>query len=122
MVRQVLVDTDVLVDISKGRYEIPNNYDVFISEVTLYEFMRGFRRPLLAKKALDTFATVLFADNKVLLRAAELWRVLKESGRPVGEHDVLNAAFAIVHGLPVLTRNVRHYAVFEREGILLLEP
>ena len=39
----------------------------------------------------------------------QTYRYLKENGRPIGANDLWIAAVAIVHGLPLVTRNPGHF-------------
>lgn len=48
-------------------------------------------------------------DARSARRAADLWRELEETGRRIGDRDVLTAAIAITAGLPILTRNVGRF-------------
>ena len=44
MCSRILVDTDVLIDYVKGRCELPIA-EVYISEITLYDFIRDCKDP-----------------------------------------------------------------------------
>lgn len=114
---RVLVDTDVLIDYVRGRVELPEGR-WFIAEITLYEFIRGTRDPAAAKKLLEEEFVVIYHDNSIIEKAAEMWRQLRREGLPVDDRDLLIAATAIVRQLPLLTRNIRH---FERLKLLGLE-
>lgn len=56
-------------------------------------------------------------------RCARAWGVLvarlQLAGRTVGDLDTLIAAQALAYGMPVVTRNVKH---FERTGVTLINP
>lgn len=45
----ILIDTDILIDYVKGRQELPD-IRIFISEVTLYEFIRGTKEKTYQKQ------------------------------------------------------------------------
>ncbi|WP_454685278.1 PIN domain-containing protein [Ancylobacter moscoviensis] len=68
---------------------------------------RGSTPPLLAAILADFGDRVLPMDAAVALRLAQL----AEAARPqvVGLADLIIAATASVHGLTVLTRNIRHF-------------
>ena len=130
-----LLDTDVVSLLRRpDRHPAPARWlraqrpaDVFISVVTLAEMERGLaqQRQLDPAFARDLAAwmeqtTVSFADRIIAVdsAAARLW------GRMSGDigHfnvDLLIAATALVHGLTVVTRNVRH---FEPAGVRVLNP
>lgn len=130
-----LLDTDVVSLLRRpDRHPAPARWlqgqrptDVFISVVTLAEMERGLaqqrrRNPTFARDlaAWMEQTTVSFADRIIGVdpAAARLW------GRMSGDigHfnvDLLIAATALVHGLTVVTRNVRH---FEPTGVRVLNP
>ena len=130
-----LLDTDVISLLRRpDRHPAPARWlqtqrpsDVFISVVTLAEMERGLaqqeqRDPAFARDLADWMerTTVWFADRIISVdpAAARLW------GRMSGDvgHfnvDLLIAATALVRGLTVVTRNVRH---FEPTGVRVLNP
>jgi len=130
-----LLDTDVVSLLRRpDRHPAPAQWlqgqrptDVFISVVTLAEMERGLaqqrrRDPEFARDLADWMerTTDSFADRIIGVdpAAARLW------GRMSGDigHfnvDLLIAATALVHGLTVVTRNVRH---FEPTGVRVFNP
>ena len=130
-----LLDTDVVSVLRRpDRHPAPTKWlqtqrpaDVFISVVTLAELERGLSQqrrhdPEFARHlaAWMEQTTASFADRVIGVdpAAARLW------GRMSGDigHfnvDLLIAATALVHGLCVVTRNVRH---FEPTGVRVLNP
>ncbi|MGC8973743.1 MAG: type II toxin-antitoxin system VapC family toxin [Thermoproteus sp.] len=68
---KVLVDTDVVIDYVKGRLELGEGV-YYISEITLYELLRGFTEIERAKRLLEDIFVVVWNDNSILLRAAEI--------------------------------------------------
>jgi len=114
----VLVDTDVLIDYVRGRRGLPEAV-WYLSEITLYEFIRGSSDPGRAKELLEEEFIVLFHDNEVIRSAAAIWRVLKAQGALVEDRDLLIAATAISKGLPLLTGNTKHFARFKEFGLRL---
>jgi len=115
----VLVDTDVLIDYVKGLRELPLT-QLYISEITLYEFVRGTKDVDEAKKAIEEGFVVLFHDNSVISKAAKIWVELRKDGRIVDDRDILIAATAIVNDIPLLTRNLKHYKRLEGFGLKVM--
>ena len=130
-----LLDTDVVSLLRRpDRHPAPARWlqtqrpvDVFISVVTLAELERGLeqqrrRDPEFARDLAEWMeqTTVSFADRVIAVdsAAARLWGRLSVD---VGHFnvDLLIAATALVHGLTVVTRNVRH---FEPTGVRVLNP
>ena len=119
-----LVDTNV---ISDARRKIPQALswlqsvppdEVFLSVVTLGEIARGIAQ----KQRTDPRAAQVFERWLARLRTTHKARILPitdviaiewgrlAAERPRGDADGLIAATAIVHGLTVVTRNVRDFA------------
>jgi predicted nucleic acid-binding protein len=115
---QVLVDTDYLIEVEKGRAELPRA-QVVISWITLYEFIRGRSDYSEAKSKLEKSLLVVYPTNDVLLKAVEMYRDLKRRGELIDERDLLIAATAIALGIPLKTRNIAHYQRLTRYGLKL---
>ena len=116
---EVMLDTDILVEGLRGRLEFPEDLTYSISVITLYEVLRGFKDPYLAKYTLETRLKVYDLSNPVLLTAANIYRTLKERGNIPPEADLLIASTAITYNVPLWTRNYRHFSRFEEFGLKL---
>lgn len=53
---------------------------------------------------------ILPFSKEVAWRYGESYRYLRENGLLIGSNDLWIAATALAHGLPVVTRNGRHYS------------
>ena len=60
------------------------------------------------KRLLDSLSAVPL-DRAAAERAAEVRRKLDRIGQPIGMGDSLIAGIALVHGLPLFTRNTKHF-------------
>jgi tRNA(fMet)-specific endonuclease VapC len=84
------------------------------SQISCYEILRGLRKKN-AKIQLERFATfcqhsqLLPVTYNVLDRAAELWADGRQRGITVDDSDLIIAATALIHGLPIVTANPRHF-------------
>lgn len=116
MGKGVLIDTDVLIEYIKGRRELPSD-PRFISEITLYEFIRGTKDSYEAKKLLEEDFIVIFHDNDILRNAAEMWKKLRSQGKLVDDRDLLIAATSISRDLPLLTGNSKHFERLKEFGL-----
>lgn len=128
-----LLDTNVLSEVLRPR----PNFNVarlvhttapelrFASEITRYELRRGAR----LRDDADVFwarieqrivrlVQWLPVDAAVALAGADLAVTLRRAGQPLQWTDLMVGATAQVHGLTMVTRNVRH---FERVPNLPIE-
>lgn len=104
--------------------------DLYLSVITVGELRRGIVRlePSRRRDDLDFWLAdmILRYNQRILpvdLDVTERWASLAEAQRAAGRTsemtDELIAATAHVHGLTVVTRNVRH---FEHSGCRVLSP
>lgn len=104
--------------------------DLHLSVISVGELRRGIVRlePGRRRDDLDYWLAqlILRFDDRILpidLDVTERWAALAEAqraaGRPADLTDELIAATAHVHGLTIVTRNVRH---FEHTGCRVLSP
>lgn len=117
---KILLDTDVLIDIEKGICDLPKG-DLYISVISLYEFIRGRRDYVEAKKILENIFTILPIDNNVLLKATEIWRKLRRQGVLIDDRDLLIGATAISNKISLLTKNTGHFKRFLDFGLKFYE-
>jgi len=64
---------------------------------------------------------VLYLDQDVLEKSAEIYGVLKPKGELPGEFDVMIGATALLHGMSVVTNNITHYQAIQRYFPLKIE-
>jgi predicted nucleic acid-binding protein len=114
-----LIDSDVLIDISRGKQAAREYVDALtegwaISQVSALELIVGARD----QKDLASIDTFLSAYLIVPLRDStgkRAYELLKLYAKPDGLHvfDSLVAATAIEEGLTLVTRNRRHFGVIK---------
>jgi tRNA(fMet)-specific endonuclease VapC len=118
----LLIDTDLLVDLERGRYaddvEGPlGQEERTISVITVSELLHGVLRASGAIRARRrAFVEHVLAGLQALPITepvarvhADIWADLSERGEPIGAHDIWIAATALAHGLGVATRNASHF-------------
>lgn len=119
----ILLDTNVCVRILRGRKDAleffsRNAGNVAIPFMVLGELYFGAGRsknPQKGKVAVDRLAQILPIVNsttEIMAKVGMLKSDLAAKGMPVEDADVLIAATALVHGMPVATGNVRHFSRF----------
>jgi len=118
---RILIDTDKLISIEKGEEELPED-ECFVSIITVYEFIRGRKDFLKAKKLIEEIAVSLDVDNKVIAKATEIWRTLKKEGQLIDDRDLLIGATAIVYDLHLYTGNKEHFERLQPFGLKLYTP
>lgn len=119
-----VVDTDTLSEVMKARNQMvlakaKNYLDHHVrftfSIVTKYEILRGLRaKAAVAQIALFEIqcgsSVVLPLADEVVERAAEIYGQLHQRGQLLPDADILIAATALVHGLPLISGNTKHYS------------
>jgi predicted nucleic acid-binding protein len=117
----ILLDTTVLVDLqtelrqkregpARGFLAAQTEAMAHVAFVTWMEFAEGFGdNDRLACEAFLGVFRVLWPDSETAWRAARVSRALRASGNPIGDHDLWIAALALQHGMPVASRNERHF-------------
>jgi tRNA(fMet)-specific endonuclease VapC len=129
-VSKVVLDTDILSEILKGKdatvaarartYWAEHGRFTF-TVIAVLEVVRGLRR-VQSLSRLDAFMgslssdEVLDLDVEAALLAGEIDSQLAASGRPIGTADVIVAAIALRHGLPLATGNESHYGFVRDAG------
>lgn len=131
-----LLDTNVIAELRKGAranlhvrswFETLDPEAIVLSVLTIGEIRRGVenvrQRDTAAAKALERWLRRLVAEHRDRILPVDL-SVSQEWGRlnvpdPLPVTDALLAATAKVHGLTLVTRNVRDVA---RTGVELMNP
>jgi predicted nucleic acid-binding protein len=117
----VLVDTSVLVDYLRGRQEAVELLEhqrvqapLHASEITRLEVLAGMRPPEedATRKLLGTLIWHQ-VDTTVAEQAGVLGRRWLPSHHTIDSADLAIAATAMHNGLRLLTRNIRHFPMFD---------
>ena len=81
--RGVILDTDVLIKLIKEKRlsQVTRSTDLYISFITLYEYLRGLsylkKNLKREKKKLENSVTVLWPDNELIIKVSEIWYELR---------------------------------------------
>ena len=101
----VLIDTTILMEIYDKKKEIELPDDCYISIVTLFEFLLGKNLYFDWKINMEEGFNVIPLENKIILKAVEIFRKLKKKGRFVSLLDYIIAATALVYDLELWTKD-----------------
>ena len=114
----VLWDTAIVIDVLRGHpaavaYAAGLATRPGCSEITRVEVMRGVRsgERRSTERLLATLAWIP-VDETVAREAGDLGRAVRRSHPGIGTADLIIAATAAVHGLELVTLNVRHFQMF----------
>jgi tRNA(fMet)-specific endonuclease VapC len=129
MMRAIL-DTDTLSEILKAKdpnvaakasaYHAEEGCYTF-STITVMEIVKGLSRKR-REDAIKRFLAVVDESDLLTLDkvsaelAGRIYADLEQAGRPIGVADVLIAALAIHHGLPLVTGNTSDYERIQATG------
>ncbi len=113
----IVADSDLVIDWLRGRGPGVESIDRWIAEdrlrlsaITAFELRQGGDF-LAREEAIFVLLRdrVLSLDLGASLRAAELFGRLSRAGRGIGIKDCLQAGTCLQYGLPLATRNERHF-------------
>jgi len=114
----MVADTGIFIEhlrakdkLSTTLYKIADGSDIYISAVTLYELHMGATTPEKLKDVVtitESFTTLPFADH-VAEKAAEIYHILRKRNQMIEFRDIFIAATRLVHGLPIVTLNKKHF-------------
>jgi predicted nucleic acid-binding protein len=97
---------------------LTQGHDIDVIPIVYYEFIRGFRytNNLQMLHIVTQFWSILpykETTKAIWDEATRLWVMTKRLNKIPGDKDLLIAAFAIHLNATVVTRNVRHFSVFQ---------
>jgi tRNA(fMet)-specific endonuclease VapC len=128
----VVVDTDILIDAGQAGpgpaatsvSELARAGDLVVSAITVYELLQGSRTSIERLERAHAFlasASILDLNRDSAEMAAAVSRYLERRGERIGAPDILIAGSCLDAGLPLLTRNARHFERVPGLEVLSLE-
>lgn len=115
----LVVDTSIFIQYlratKKGNtvlQKLPNNIDLYISSITIYElFMGGTDQDKWKEvKRLIEDLVVLNFNNETAILASKLYHQLRKQNKMIEFRDIFIAASAIHHDIPLLTLNTKDFS------------
>ena len=122
--RSVLYDTNFFIHLS-GRTGARNRnaalhflsshsaFPLYTSRICWAELAEGASSPDVVNELLSDYS-IIEIDESVAWYTSRAAQLLKGSGRHIGDNDCWIAGTALAKGLPVVTRNTRHFARIAR--------
>ena len=111
-----LLNTDIIIDMLRERkHEVGA-----ISIITLIEVLRGIEadKRKRVKELLEKSFDLINLNNKVVETYCNLYRKLKEDGKPIQDADLLIAATAISNNMALKTKD-EHFKILRHYGLKL---
>jgi len=114
----MVIDTGLFIEHIRAKdkskttlFHLSDSTNLFISTVTLYELYAGATTDEKAKDLrLSTgHLKALAFNNETAIKAAQLYRELKQKNKLIEFRDIFIAATCIVNELPLATLNKKHF-------------
>jgi len=102
-------------------YQLPDETELYVSVITLYELLMGATDEVKKQdvRLLTEPLLILPFTKPVAEKTAEIYHALRKRNQMIEFRDIFIGATAIVHELPILTHNAKH---FERiDGLAIAE-
>ena len=123
----ILADTDVLIDYLAGIHPVAERVKSYVESdslqttaVSCFELLSGAREGRRGDEVRRLIAAipVLALDRDAATQAAMVRQQLSGGGFSIGMGDSLIAAIALANGLPLLTRNRKHFEHVENLSLV----
>jgi tRNA(fMet)-specific endonuclease VapC len=114
----VVVDTSIFIDYLRAKdkrntvlFKIPDNLRIYISSVTLYELLMGAtdKQKTQDVHLLTDDTIILPFDEEVSIRASKIYHDLRKSNNMIEFRDIFIASTCMIHKLPILSSNKKHF-------------
>jgi len=122
----VALDTDILILLSKLKKldELVSRYNVYITIITEYEYVRGEViagvDSSISKSTLEEAFGILFFDNKSVKVASVIWSEMMKKKEFLDERDLIIGAICIANNIPLWTGNIKHFKKLKEYGLNLV--
>jgi tRNA(fMet)-specific endonuclease VapC len=114
----MVIDTNIFIEFLRVKdktktvlFLIPDDKQIYISSVTLYELLMGANTPEKINdiKILTEDIPVLPFNEDVANKAAEIYHQLRQKNKMIDFRDIFIAATCIVNNFSIKTLNKKHY-------------
>jgi tRNA(fMet)-specific endonuclease VapC len=126
MDRNVCLDSDILIEITKGNQEIINslqklNANLYASPINIFEIWAG--RLKKEEKNIESLIINLRKvdfNSQTAIKAGDIQLLLKEKGELIDFRDLFIASICIVNNLELMTLNKKHFERLTKFGLRLV--
>ena len=130
----MIVDATVFIAGERGKFDLAGWLDslrgelIQIAAITIAELWHGVERATGSHKikrveylsrVVEVLPVLPYTKQTGLIHA-RLWAELEREGQMIGYYDLIVAAAALEHGIPVATFNVRHFRLIK--GLQVVMP
>ena len=119
---KVLLDSDILslyfkrhpIVVPAAQDYLLHNFVFTFSVITRFEILRGMKTRNASSQlmAFDSFCKnneIIELNDKIVVRAADIYSDLHRTGQLIGDADILIAATALENDMAVVTNNQTHF-------------
>jgi len=125
----ILLDTGILIEYFRAKnkqettfWNLINNYEVAISNITEYEFKIGFKNQEDSfLRQIMEFVEIFTFDSLSVKWAVAIYQSLKKQNLLIPANDIFIAAVALQKNIPLATFNLNHFQRIENLKILNLD-
>lgn len=112
----MVIDTTIFIEYLRSKnkkntqlYQIPENIQIFISSITLYELFMATPEKLKDIENLVLDIPILSFNEDVARKAGEIYHQLRKQNKIIKFRDIFIAATYIAYNQPIKTSNVKHF-------------
>jgi len=130
----MIIDADVFIAGEKGKFDLAGWMEsrreepIQVAAITIAELWHGVERGTgshkisrieYLSKIIEAVPVLPYTKETSLIHA-RLWAELEREGQMIGYYDLIVAAAALEHGVPIATFNLRHFRLIK--GLQVVEP
>jgi predicted nucleic acid-binding protein len=127
MDREICLDTDILIEITKNSEEIITflrklGANLYTTPINSFEIWTGRLRKEEEhiKNLIENLKSADF-NKKAALRTGDIYKYLKEKGELIDFRDIFIASVCIENNLELFTNNKKHFERLKKFGLKLVE-
>jgi len=125
MVREICLDSDILIGISNNNQEIISQLSsiedayLYTTTINVFELWSGRKKEEPIKKLLNNLKILDFDYNSSII-SNNLRKYLKKAGKNTDFRDIIIASICISNEIELLTLNIKHFSRLENYGLNLV--